>query len=260
MVAVDWPTGPRHQLPRTTPPFIYETVPSYVARLAHANHLQPGELRRYLTERRANHPRPDWLATVSGYPVPVLQSRLKGFAENERNLTRQRAHSRPACRFCMARRSVDEPVYCWLPEHVTVCYRHRRWIGPPAHVGRPTQSRRQTRRSRRGAPPRPTAKHPRHNRIRPSRRPTHTRRVGAPPAPQPRTGCSARGRGGLYRRLPADHHPGRNPGRLSPPHLDKCDRENPTSTDDQRPASSDHRSPAKPRLTVADASHRHLGG
>jgi TniQ len=134
MAAVDWPTGPRDRLPRTTPPFTYETVASYVARLAHANHLQAGELRRYLTEPRASHPRPDWLATVSGYPVPVLQSRLKGLAENERNLTRQRVHSRPSCRFCMARRSVDEPVYCWLPEHVTVCYRHRRWIGPPARM------------------------------------------------------------------------------------------------------------------------------
>lgn len=134
MAAVAWPTGPRHRLPRTTPPFNCETVASYVARLAHANHLQVGELRRYLTESRAGHLRPDWLATVSGYPVPVLLSRLKGLAESERNLTRQRVRSRPACRYCMARRCVDEPVYCWLPEHVTVCHRHRRWIGPPARA------------------------------------------------------------------------------------------------------------------------------
>jgi hypothetical protein len=30
------------------------------------------------------------------------------------------------------RREIDAPVYCWLPQHRTVCFRHRRWIGAPA--------------------------------------------------------------------------------------------------------------------------------
>lgn len=67
-------------------------------------------------------------------PLPVLQSQLTGLNHNEHNPTSQRLRSRPACRLCMARRGLDEPVYCWLPEHVTVCYRHRRWIGPPART------------------------------------------------------------------------------------------------------------------------------
>jgi hypothetical protein len=34
----------------------------------------------------------------------------------------------------MARKGIREAVYCYLPAHVTVCHRHQRWIGPPAHV------------------------------------------------------------------------------------------------------------------------------
>jgi hypothetical protein len=34
----------------------------------------------------------------------------------------------------MAQRCVHEPVYCWLPDYVTVCHRHQRWIGPPAQT------------------------------------------------------------------------------------------------------------------------------
>jgi hypothetical protein len=113
-------------------PFSYETVWSYVARLAHANHLEAKDLRRYLAERSGGYPRPDWLATASRYPLAVLRTRLKGLAADERDATRQRRHSRPACRLCMAQRCVHEPVYCWLPEYVTVCRRHQLWVGPPA--------------------------------------------------------------------------------------------------------------------------------
>lgn len=36
------------------------------------------------------------------------------------------------CRLCSVRRGVTEPVYCWLPNHITVCRRHQRWFGTPA--------------------------------------------------------------------------------------------------------------------------------
>jgi hypothetical protein len=39
---------------------------------------------------------------------------------------------RPACRRCAARRGIAEPVACFLPPHLTVCRRHRLWIGPSA--------------------------------------------------------------------------------------------------------------------------------
>jgi hypothetical protein len=44
---------------------------------------------------------------------------------------------RPACRRCTARRGIPGPVACHLPPHLTVCRRHRLWIGPSAraHAG-----------------------------------------------------------------------------------------------------------------------------
>ena len=121
-------------------PFQRETVWSYVTRLAHANHLQPQDLRSYLVGRQHADPRPDWLATASGYPLQVLHARLKGLAADERDPTRQRRRSRPACQLCMARRGVHQQVYCWLPEYMTVCRRHQRWIGPPARAWEDQQS------------------------------------------------------------------------------------------------------------------------
>jgi len=34
----------------------------------------------------------------------------------------------------MARKGIHDPIYCYLPAHITVCQRHRRWIGLPVHV------------------------------------------------------------------------------------------------------------------------------
>jgi hypothetical protein len=39
---------------------------------------------------------------------------------------------RPACRRCAARYGITGPVACYLPPHLTVCRRHRLWIGPSA--------------------------------------------------------------------------------------------------------------------------------
>ncbi len=46
---------------------------------------------------------------------------------------------RPGCRRCTARYGIPGPVACHLPPHLTVCRRHRLWIGPSArtHAGQP---------------------------------------------------------------------------------------------------------------------------
>jgi len=44
---------------------------------------------------------------------------------------------RQACRRCTARRGIAEPVACRLPPHLTVCRRHRLWIGS---TGQPWQA------------------------------------------------------------------------------------------------------------------------
>jgi hypothetical protein len=112
-------------------PFADETVQSYLDRLAHANHLDPAMLRRYLCDTgRRGEPRIDWLAKASGHPASRLRTRLVGAGDVDRDPGRQRRHGRPACRFCMARRQVSQPVYCWYPDYRTVCARHMRWIGP----------------------------------------------------------------------------------------------------------------------------------
>ncbi|MDW5614790.1 hypothetical protein R6244_28350 [Mycolicibacterium sp. D5.8-2] len=85
-----------------------------------------------MSESCGARPRADWLATVSGQPKQVIQARLRGLAGDPAAL-KQNLH-RPLCQRCMACRGIHEPVNCFLPAHVTVCYRHRRWVGPPAHV------------------------------------------------------------------------------------------------------------------------------
>ncbi|ORA21254.1 TniQ family protein [Mycobacterium aquaticum] len=128
-----WLQGPRHPLPRRVWPVQAETVHSYTMRLAQANHLPVKVLRLYLSGTPSSeHPRSDWLAVASGYPLDLLEIRLKGLTRGH-GFAEQLRRSRPACRWCMARRGIDVPVYCWLPEHRTVCFRHRRWIGAPAH-------------------------------------------------------------------------------------------------------------------------------
>lgn len=127
----DWPRLPPRPLPRPVTAFRDETVHSFTTRLANANRLPPQSLRDYAAGQD-HYADPGRLACLSGYPRNVLCDRLRGLTPNERDLTRQRARSRPMCRSCSAKRRVFEPVHCWLPDHLTVCHRHGRWIGPSA--------------------------------------------------------------------------------------------------------------------------------
>ncbi|MBN7445074.1 hypothetical protein DDK07_20000 [Mycobacteroides abscessus] len=128
-----FPQGPQRPLPKTVAPFRDETVLSYVARLAHANHLATAQLRRYVAGTAHSHARPQWLAVAAGHPEWVLRARLRGFAATERTYLNQTTSFRPLCRLCMARRGVHETVYCTLAPHITACQRHQLWIGPLAH-------------------------------------------------------------------------------------------------------------------------------
>lgn len=129
-----FPQGPQRPLPKAVAPFRNETVLSYVARLAHANHLATPQLRRYVAGTAHSHPRPEWLAVAAGYPERVLRARLRGFPANERTYMNQTTSFRPLCRLCMARRGIHEPVYCTLGPHITACQRHQLWIGPLAYA------------------------------------------------------------------------------------------------------------------------------
>ncbi len=73
--------GPHRPLPIRPRPMAGESPASYLRRLARANHLRPGYLRRYLREPgSAGTIRLDWLAILAGRPLPVLERALTGQA------------------------------------------------------------------------------------------------------------------------------------------------------------------------------------
>lgn len=118
-------------LPRRVSPVHGETVDHFVQRLAEANHLSTAALLGYLRIPRgaSRFPiRPDRLAAACGQPVELLTQRLPGLAWTHRS-SGSNPYIRPACRRCMARRGLLEPVPCHIPAHVTVCRRHQLWIG-----------------------------------------------------------------------------------------------------------------------------------
>ncbi|NGN63175.1 hypothetical protein G5C51_04535 [Streptomyces sp. A7024] len=138
---------PHRQLPCTARPFHDETVNSYLARLAAANHLRIEELREHLGVRMLKKTPMgkllEPLSTLSGYPVHNLRLAMPEFITEqytdepgciERPATsRHRALKRPACRRCTRAMGITEPVTCWTTHDRNVCLRHRLWIGEGCH-------------------------------------------------------------------------------------------------------------------------------
>jgi hypothetical protein len=140
----DWArTLPPRPLPRTVTPVPGEYYLDYTARLAGANHLELLELTGALDDpaavildpgRRRQH-RAERLAAAAGQPLARI-ARLYWDDPGEylRDPDRFGRMLRPACRRCTARRGITGPVTCRLPPHLTVCRRHRLWIGPAART------------------------------------------------------------------------------------------------------------------------------
>jgi hypothetical protein len=144
----DWAkTLPPRPLPRTVTPVPGEYHLDYIRRLADANHLEFLELSNALDDTAAitlHGPR-GWkrheqerLAAAAGQPLARI-ARLwwpdpRVYLRDPEGFRRM---LRPACRRCTARRGIPGPVACHLPPHLTVCRRHRLWIGPSAraHAG-----------------------------------------------------------------------------------------------------------------------------
>ena len=143
----DWAqTLPPRPLPRTAIPVPGEYYLDYIARLADANHLELLELTGVLDDpaavifdpSRRNQHRQERLAAAASQPLPRI-ARLYWDDPGDylRDPDRFRQMLRPACRRCTARRGIAGPIACRLPPHLTVCRRHRLWIGPSArtHAG-----------------------------------------------------------------------------------------------------------------------------
>ncbi|MGE3284824.1 MAG: hypothetical protein AB7J32_01825, partial [Pseudonocardia sp.] len=123
-------------LPRRVAPIHHETVANYIRRLARANHLDHHRLLSYLCSRPRGGAEtlviPERLAAAAGLDLDLLIQRLHGLHPKQHGHT-ARAFVRPACRHCMARHGILEPVPCRLPPQLRVCPRHQLWIGPQVH-------------------------------------------------------------------------------------------------------------------------------
>jgi len=120
-----------HPLPRRVSPVHGETVDHFIGRLARANHLSTVTLLGHLCTPHGPSLlsiRPQRLAAATGQPVELITQRLPGLAWAHRS-SRSNPYIRPACRRCMARRGLLDPVPCHIPAHVCVCHRHQLWIG-----------------------------------------------------------------------------------------------------------------------------------
>ncbi len=110
------------RLPMTVPLVRDETLNSYLARLAAANHLHHGELTDYLNgpaHRPTGH-RLDRLGAMTGHPPSRLHDVLA--------ITASRRQRRQACRRCTAARGIRSTVHLAAPAHHPLCRRHRRWL------------------------------------------------------------------------------------------------------------------------------------
>lgn len=115
-------------------PFPGEVLSSYLARLAHANRLDPTALRRYIAEsRRVPATR---LAAVSGVDaaslvqaIADLDGRSLAGTRYYREIPIRPQASAPTCQMCAAMRGITQQVTCWKPAERVVCLRHRRWTG-----------------------------------------------------------------------------------------------------------------------------------
>lgn len=119
------------RLPVRTPLMRTETLASYLARLATANHLDPRDLRAHLGMSTPTRPPDlDRLAAMTGHPAHLLADVLADARPPPgRNRLAPRT-GRPACRRCTARRGITGDVLCVdVDQHV--CRRHRRWLGGP---------------------------------------------------------------------------------------------------------------------------------
>lgn len=130
-------------LPRTVTPVPGEFHLDYVRRLAHANHLEFLHLSKVLDNpaghisghRSWQQRRQERLAAAADQSLARI-ARLcwPNLGDYSRDPGSFRRSLRPACRRCTARRGIGEPVLAQLPPHLTICRRHRLWIGPSART------------------------------------------------------------------------------------------------------------------------------
>jgi hypothetical protein len=129
----------------------YETIGSYLHRLAEANHLNALDLTKLIglpraPQRHDNRPR-HWnaervnqLAALAGRPPAALTRALPALADlavsgpPPNSLVPGTARLHPACRLCAVRRGIRSLVILDAPPHQAVCGDHHRWLPGGEHL------------------------------------------------------------------------------------------------------------------------------
>ncbi len=116
-------------LPVRVPLVAAETLNSYLARVATANHLDTGDLRKHLGMRTPTRP-PDFdrMSTLTGHSPDKLTNLLADACPRTGRTRLSPLRGRPACRYCTRRRGIPTDVECVAPD-LRVCRRHLRWLG-----------------------------------------------------------------------------------------------------------------------------------
>lgn len=138
----------QQSLPLRVAPITGETIASYLARLAAANHLPDSLLLAHLppwfTARshthddltgaaRATETEVAHLAALTGLGTAALLHALPAFGSGP-HPGRPPVRVTHACRCCAARHGHAEPVPVHLPAHHRVCPKHRLWLGDTIQI------------------------------------------------------------------------------------------------------------------------------
>ena len=138
----------RHGLPVRVAPITGETIASYLARLAAANHLPASLLLAHLppwfTARSLTHDdltgaadatetEIEHLAALTGLGAATLRHALPAFGSGP-HPGRPPVRATHACRHCATRHGHVESVPVHLPAHQRVCIKHRLWLGDTRQI------------------------------------------------------------------------------------------------------------------------------
>jgi TniQ len=137
--------GPARPLPITVSPVSGETLPSYLGRVAAANHITAAALLALLPrwfrtkirdcDDRGQHFRLlpaaagalRQLAAVTGIPGTALTHALPAFTYLTGNPA-EPVRATAACHRCLAADGIRQPVPVLLAAHLRICTRHRLWL------------------------------------------------------------------------------------------------------------------------------------
>ncbi|GAA2707267.1 TniQ family protein [Micromonospora olivasterospora] len=130
--------SPTRRLPIPTPPAAWETITSYLRRLAKVNHTTVRDLEAAINASPDKHSYRqtrtlslDKLSALTGHSAHQLRRALLELQHPEPQWWLLQAFPRPACPPC-ARRHRGGPVHRYYPHHVTACVKHNLWLGTRA--------------------------------------------------------------------------------------------------------------------------------